>query len=108
MERLMAFIETNMSNTDLKVEQIADSMNLSRAAFYNKLKTIAGLSPIDFLRDIRIKRACQLIESGSYTIQQVAFMTGFKDPKFFSRTFRKIMDCSPTEYRERIQPNLTK
>ena len=75
---------------------------------FNKLKTIAGLSPIDFLRDIRIKRACQLIESGSYTIQQVAFMTGFKDPKFFSRTFRKIMDCSPTEYRERIQPNLTK
>lgn len=103
MKRLMAFIEENMDDMNLKVEQIADAMNLSRAVFYTKLKTISGLSPIDFLRDIRIKRACQLIASGNYTFSQVAYMVGFKDPKFFSRTFRKIMGCSPTEYKGRLQ-----
>lgn len=101
MEQLMQFIEANMDNVNLKVEQMAEAMNLSRAVFYTKLKTITGLSPIDFLRDIRVKRACQLIDSGNYTMSQIAFMTGFKDPKFFSRTFRKIMECSPTEYKER-------
>lgn len=100
MKRLLDFIEANMSDINLKIEQLADAMNLSRAVFYTKLKAISGLSPIDFLRDIRIKRACQLIASGNYTISQVAYMTGFKDPKFFSRTFRKIMNCSPTEYKE--------
>lgn len=103
MKRLLAFLEENMGDVNLKVEQIADAMNLSRAVFYTKLKTISGLSPIDFLRDIRIKRACQLIASGNYTFSQVAYMVGFKDPKFFSRTFRKIMGCSPTEYKERLQ-----
>lgn len=101
MKGLMTFIEENMDNVNLKVEQMAEAMNLSRAVFYTKLKTISGLSPIDFLRDIRVKRACQLIDSGNYTMAQVAYMTGFKDPKFFSRTFRKIMECSPTEYKEK-------
>ena len=103
MKRLLDFIEDNMTDVNLKVDQISEAMNLSRAVFYTKLKTISGLSPIDFLRDIRIKRACQLIASGNYTFSQVAYMTGFKDPKFFSRTFRKIMGCSPTEYKEKLQ-----
>ena len=101
MERLMAFMEQNMDNSSLKVDEMAGAMNLSRAVFYVKLKTITGLSPIDFLRDMRIKRACQLLVSDKYSMSQVAYMTGFKDPKFFSRTFRKIMQCSPTEYREK-------
>ena len=69
--------------------------------FYRKLKSIIGLTPVDFIREVRIKRAAQLIDSGEYNFSQVAYMTGFNDPKYFSRRFKKIMGVTPTEYKER-------
>ena len=74
---------------------------LSRTIFYRKLKSIIGLTPVDFIREVRIKRAAQLIDSGEYNFSQVAYMTGFNDPKYFSRRFKKIMGVTPTEYKER-------
>ena len=49
---------------------------------------------------MRIKRAGQLIESGEYNFSQVAYMTGFTDPKYFSKSFKKQMGMTPTEYKE--------
>lgn len=62
--------------------RLANKLLLSRTVFYRKLKSIVGLTPVDFIRDIRIKRAVQLIDSGRFNISQVAYMTGFNDPVF--------------------------
>lgn len=65
------------------------------------LKSIVGLTPVDFVCEMRIKRAAQLIEKSEYSFSQIAYMTGFNDPKYFSRRFKKIMGVTPTEYKER-------
>ena len=90
-----------MENSELTVDEFAQLLNLGRSVFYQKLKSIIGLSPVDFIREIRIKRAVQLIDSGEYNFSQVAYMTGFNDPKYFSKCFKKVIGITPSEYKER-------
>ena len=104
MERLLEFMERNMDNAQLAVDDIAAAMDVSRSILYRKLKTITGCSPVDFIREIRIKRAVQLIETGEFTFSQIAYMTGFNDPKYFGKCFKKQTGMNPTEYKIHKQP----
>ena len=104
MKKVMAYMEEQMDNPDLTIEQFAEKLLLSRTIFYQKLKSIVGLSPVNFICQIRIKRAAQLFDSGEYNISQIAYMTGFNDPKYFSRCFKKIVGVTPSEYKEKKQP----
>lgn len=101
MQQVMEYMEEQMDNSELAIDDFANKLLLSRTVFYRKLKTIVGLTPVDFIRDIRIKRAVQLIDSGEFNISQVAYMTGFNDPKYFSKCFKKQMGTSPTEYKDK-------
>lgn len=100
IEQMMNFMEENMSNSELTVEDIATALAMGRTVFYKKIKSIIGLSPIDFISEIRIKRAVQIFDSGEQNIAQVAFMTGFDDPKYFSRCFKKQVGVTPTQYKK--------
>lgn len=101
MQKVMEFMETQMDNSELTIDAFAEHLMLSRTIFYRKLKSIIGLTPVDFIREIRIKRAVQLIDSGEYNFSQIAYMTGFSDPKYFSKCFKKVMGVTPTEYKEK-------
>jgi AraC-like DNA-binding protein len=98
IQEAMAFMEKNMDNAELTIDQFADALNMGRTVFYNKLKTTLGLTPIDFVQEMRIKRAVQLMKSGDFTIVEIAYQTGFNDPKYFSRSFKKHLGSSPSEY----------
>lgn len=101
MEKVMAYMEEQMDNAELTIDEFAEQLMLSRTIFYRKLKSIIGLTPVDFIREIRIKRAVQLIDSDEYNFSQVAYMTGFNDPKYFSKCFKKVIGITPSEYKER-------
>lgn len=103
MQQVMQVMEEQMENSELTIEEFARLMNLGRSIFYQKLKSIIGLSPVDFIREIRIKRAVQLIDSGEYNFSQVAYMTGFNDPKYFGKCFKRQMGMTPSEYKEKTQ-----
>ena len=75
-------------------------MGMGRSMFYRKIKSILSVSPIDFVKDMRVKRSVQLLESGEYTVSEVAYMCGFSSPQNFSRVFKAAMGCTPTEYKE--------
>lgn len=100
MEQLMSFMEKEMDNSKLTVEDMAQAIGMGRSVFNQKLKSIVGLSPVEFIRDIRIKRARQLMESGEYNISTIAYMTGFNDPKYFSKCFKKTIGKTPTEFQK--------
>lgn len=101
MQRVMEFMEQQMDNSELTIDAFAEHLMMSRTIFYRKLKSIIGLTPVDFIREIRIKRAVQLIDSGEYNFSQIAYMTGFSDPKYFSKCFKKVMEVTPSEYKEK-------
>ena len=88
MKKVMAYMEEQMDNAELTIDEFAEQLMLSRTIFYRKLKSIVGLTPVDFIREIRIKRAVQLIDSDEYNFSHVAYMMGFNDPKYFSKIGR--------------------
>lgn len=100
MKQLMNFMEKEMDNSNLTVEDMAQAIGMGRSVFNQKLKSMVGLSPVEFIRDIRIKRARQLMESGEYNISTIAYMTGFNDPKYFSKCFKKAIGKTPTEFQK--------
>lgn len=88
MKRVMEIMNNQMDNSDFIIDEFAKKLGMGRTVFYQKLKSLTGLSPIDFVREMRIKRAKQLAESGEYNVSTIAYMTGFNDPKYFSKCFK--------------------
>ncbi|MCD7973209.1 MAG: response regulator [Candidatus Azobacteroides sp.] len=101
MKNIMNIMEKNIDNMDFKVDDLVAGMFMGRTVFFKKLKSITGLAPIEFIREIRIKRASQLIESGQYTISQITYMVGMNDPRYLSRCFKQKFGVTPSEYREK-------
>ena len=99
----MRFITENMANPDLKIDDIAQAMGMSRSVLYGKIKTAVGMTPIDFVRHIRIMRATELLRQTDDTLANIAFTVGFSDPKYFSKVFKKEMGIIPSEFRERTK-----
>ncbi|MGQ1891390.1 hybrid sensor histidine kinase/response regulator transcription factor [Thermophagus sp. OGC60D27] len=103
IRKLIRFMEKNMDNNELVVENLVAEMGVSRSVFSKKLKTLTGMAPIEFIRDMRMKRAAQLIKMGDYSISQVAFMVGMNDAGYFSRCFRSKFGLSPSQYKKRYK-----
>ena len=103
MKRLMSYLEANVSNPELKIEDLAAAVNLGRSVFYGKIKSIVGMTPVDFLRHIRIQRAEELITKSDYSFSQIAYSIGFSDPKYFSKCFKKETGMTPSEYRDKAE-----
>jgi CheY-like chemotaxis protein len=102
MEQIMVIMEKNMDNIDFKVDDLVSDMRMGRTVFFKKLKSITGLAPVEFIKEVRIKRAVQLIESGQYTISQITYMVGMNDPRYFSRCFKQKYDMTPSEYKDKF------
>lgn len=101
MSRLMDFIEKHIGEENLRPEDMASALNLGRTVFYNRLKQLVGVTPIEFLRQVRIQRAMQLMTLSRKSVSEIAYAVGFSDPKYFSKCFKKETGMSPSEYRER-------
>jgi len=103
IERTMKFLEENFDNPDLNIDAIAVEIGVSRSSFFKKLKILTGIAPIDFIKEIRIQRAVQLIEAGETNISQIAYTIGMNDPRYFSKCFKQKYGMTPSEYREKFQ-----
>lgn len=99
MDRLIEFIEDNLDNGDLMIADLAQELGMSRSVFFNKLKTLTGLSPVEFLREMRIKKAAQLILADEGNMAQIAYQVGFNDSHYFSKCFKQVYGVTPTEYK---------
>lgn len=100
MRRIMDFVEKNISNADVNIGDMAEAAAVSRSGLQRKIKQMMGVTPLDFLREARIKRACQLLENSNKSISDIAYECGFSDPKYFSRSFKTSTGKSPSDYRE--------
>lgn len=99
MERVMAFVESHISDADANIGDMADATATSKSSLTRKLKSIVGLTPGDFLREARIKRAAQLLTTTADPVSDIAYRCGFSDPKYFGKCFKASVGLSPSEYR---------
>ncbi|MBR1631610.1 MAG: response regulator [Paludibacteraceae bacterium] len=103
LAKLMNVMERNMDNSELTVDHLVSEMSLGRTVFFNKLKGLTGLSPVEFIREVRIKRAAQLLEVGRYNITEITYMVGMNDSRYFSKCFKAAYGMTPSEYKKNLQ-----
>lgn len=100
MRRVSAFVEENIGNSDVGVGDMAAAAAMSRSGLQHKMKQIMGVTPLDFLREARMKQACRLLSTTDKPVAEVAYLCGYSDPKYFSRSFKASKGKSPKEWRD--------
>ncbi|MCQ2188358.1 MAG: ATP-binding protein [Paludibacteraceae bacterium] len=97
MIKAMKVIEDNLSDADFDIEKFAVEVGVSRMQLYRKMNAITGMTVKEFIRNIRIKRAKQLLEDGAMTVSEVAYNVGFKDIAYFRKCFKQQVGINPSE-----------
>jgi signal transduction histidine kinase/DNA-binding response OmpR family regulator len=102
LERAIRTVEENIDNPAFDIQQLESELKMSNMQLYRKLKSLTNLSGNEFIRNIRLKRAVQLLETESYTVSEIAYKVGFNDPSYFTRIFKKEYGKSPSEMRDKV------
>ena len=93
-------VEDKLADEDFDFDQFAIDMATSKSTLHRKLKSLTGLSPGEFIRNIRLKHAALMLSKNTGNISEIAFAVGFNDPKYFSRCFKIEFGLTPREYQE--------
>ncbi len=97
LARVKDVIERNLSDSDFGVEQLGDQIGMSRAQLYRKTKALTNYSPVELIRNMRLKRAQQMLAQGDETIAQVAYSVGFTAPSYFTKCYKDYFGEMPNE-----------
>ncbi|MDL2309939.1 response regulator [Parabacteroides sp. OttesenSCG-928-B22] len=105
LSQYVDFVKANISNQELDISMIYESLGMSRANFYRKVKSATGLSPIDLIRNIRLEVGAQLLRETDMNISEVAQKVGFSSRSYFAKNFKALYGISPSEYQEKYKKN---
>lgn len=98
---ILTVIEAHISDTDFNVTRLQVLLGVGNKMLYRKIKQITGMSPVEYIRNIRLKKARLLLNEGKFTVSEVMYMVGFSNSGYFSRCFHQAFGMSPVEYRNR-------
>lgn len=100
LNKLTAYLDAHLDNTELNMEALASEMALSRSQLNRKLKALTGKTPTLFVRQFRLEKARQLIKAGFGNVSEVSDEVGFSSPAYFSRVFTEAFDISPSDFQK--------
>lgn len=103
IERVMRAVNANLYDSDYKTEQLALDVGVSRVHLNRKLKELAGVSPGEFIRNLRLQQAARLLLEKKKDIRQIAYACGFSSISVFSSAFKKCYGMSPSSYIEQSE-----
>lgn len=103
VSEVIEIIKKNVQDPNFSVSNLADELLVSRSYLHGKLKEISGNSPGELIRSIRLKNAAHMLKTSKHNIQEVAFLNGFNDPKYFSRSFKSAYGISPKQYKQKYR-----
>lgn len=104
MQRAIDCVNNHLEDYNFDQPQFAEDMKTSKSTLYKKLKSLTGLNTSAFIRNIRLKAACRIMEEkgNSVRVSELAYAVGFNDPKYFSSCFKKEFGMLPSEYMEQF------
>jgi len=97
VESLNRLVDANMGNHGFSVNSVTEALSVSRSLLHRKMKATLGLPIGDYIRRRRLVRACELLRQG-YNVSETAYRTGFADPSYFSKTFKRMLGITPREW----------
>lgn len=101
VRKALNFVEENIDNPEYSIEDLSKDLGLSKTHLNRKLQSIVDLTPLQFIRSIRLKRAAQLLTNSQYNINEISYMVGFNTLKYFNSHFKEEFQMTPSQYREK-------
>lgn len=105
IKKIMEWLEENVSNADITVNELAVYVGMGRTSMYNKVKGLTGKSPVEMIQEFRMQKATYYLKSGQYSVSETSYKVGFSDPGYFSRSFKKHFGISPADYIKKNRTN---
>lgn len=98
LSEVTGIIEENISLPELNVTFLAEKVHVSTKQLARKLKPLTGLTPVDYIKSIRIKQASLMLAQGRFSVAEVMYSVGFTDPSYFAKCFQQEYGCTPSQY----------
>ena len=98
LDQVCNIIEEHLASTEFKIEDLYTNIGMGRSTFFDKMKGLTGLSPIGFVKEYRLNKAMNLLQTGEYNVSEVSWMTGFSDAGYFSKCFREKFGQPPSQF----------
>ncbi len=100
LDKSIMYIEDNLTNENFDIDQWAKELQMGRTKLFNKIKGITGLTPNDFILNIKMKKAASLLKNNpDMTVAEIAYKLGFSSPGYFSKCFKDFYSITPFNYR---------
>ena len=96
MQRLQELIEKHINDSNLSIEIISDKIGVSRTQLFRKTKALTGVSPIELIRHVRLRKAQQLLRKSNATIQEIAYEVGFTSASYFAKCYKEFFGINPS------------
>ena len=103
LENLIAVINSKLENPNFKMEELADALHMSYSVLYRKCNSLTSKSLVDLVRFLRLKKAAIVIAKYGYSVADAAYVSGFNDPKYFSKCFKKNFEKTPNAFKKEAQ-----
>lgn len=98
LNKVVLYIEENLNNPKLSVEELSKHVGMSRGSLYHKVLELTGLSPVEYIRSVKLDKAIVLMEKSDLNVSQIAYMVGFATPNYFAKSFKAKYNLQPSEY----------
>jgi signal transduction histidine kinase/ligand-binding sensor domain-containing protein/AraC-like DNA-binding protein len=100
LSEIIEIIEQKVSDSDLNVNALSVVSGISSKQIYRKIKQLTGMSPVEFIRSVRLKKAAMLLAQKKFTVAEVMYMVGFSNHSYFSKCFQAEFGKTPKQYLE--------
>lgn len=97
LDQVRAIVAQHLSDPDFKIADLYSELAMGRSKFFDKLKGLTGLSPIDFVKESRLEKARQLLETTNHNVTETAYLTGFSDSGYFSKCYKERFGVNPSQ-----------
>lgn len=98
LNKVVLYIEENINNPKLSVEDLSRHVGMSRGSLYHKILELTGLSPVEYIRSVKLDKAAVLLEKSDLNVAQIAYMVGFATPNYFAKSFKAKFNMQPSEF----------
>lgn len=99
IKKVQEMVEKHLAHAEYSIEDLSKDLGMSRATLYRKITSITGGSPSDFMKNVRLRKAAELLKAGGLSIAEIAERVGFNTPGYFTKSFKKLFGVLPTQYK---------
>jgi signal transduction histidine kinase/ligand-binding sensor domain-containing protein/DNA-binding response OmpR family regulator len=103
LKNIAAYLEENLTNPQLSVEELSKHVGMSRSSLYSKLLELTGQTPVEYIRSVKLDKAAILLEKSNMNITQIGYSVGFTTPNYFAKSFKTKFNMLPSEYMNKMR-----